>query len=279
MALKRVAAVSDLSCLGKCSLTVALPILSAAGIEASPIPTAVLSTHTGGFGENTLRDLSEDILPIARHWKREGVALDAIYTGYLCSERQADLVLQAVGTLCGRDTLVVTDPAMADHGRLYRGLPANFPSAMLRLCRAADIITPNLTEAAMLVGDSLPEEGYNTEQTEELVMRLYEQTGAAVVLTGVSPSEDKIGAAVFDGNAVSYVFSEKQDRIAHGTGDIFASVLTAALLNGQRLTAAAQIAADFTGECIKVTPPGKEQERYGLHFESQLPKLAAYFQP
>ena len=148
---KRVAAIHDISCFGKCSLTVALPIISAAGIECAGIPTAVLSTHTGGFSGYTFRDLTEDIMPVASHWKKEGLTFDAVYTGYLGSVEQIDLVCRAVDTFGTDDMLLIVDPVMADHGKLYGGFPENFPKEMTRLCAKADIITPNITEAAFMV--------------------------------------------------------------------------------------------------------------------------------
>ena len=148
MAQKRVAAIHDISCLGRCSLTVALPIISAAGVETAVIPTAVLSTHTGGFKDYTVRDLSSDIVPTARHWKSEGITVDAVYTGYLCSKEQIYLVMEAARLISGSNTLLITDPVMADNGKLYKGFDGDYADYMLKLCSAADIITPNITEAA-----------------------------------------------------------------------------------------------------------------------------------
>ena len=156
---KRVAAIHDISCFGKCSLTVALPIISAAGIECAGIPTAVLSTHTGGFSGYTFRDLTDDIMPVASHWKKEGLTFDAVYTGYLGSVEQIDLVCKAVDTFGTDNTLLIVDPVMADHGRLYAGFPESFPKEMVRLCAKADIITPNITEAAFMTGIRYMEPG------------------------------------------------------------------------------------------------------------------------
>ena len=150
MAQKRVAAIHDISCFGKCSLTVALPIISAAGIETAVIPTAVLSTHTGGFTGYTVRDLSEDIVPVARHWNSENIKVDAVYTGYLCSKQQIYLVLEAARLISREDTLLITDPVMADNGKLYKGFDPDYPKYMTELCANADIITPNITEAALM---------------------------------------------------------------------------------------------------------------------------------
>ena len=231
MAQKRVAAIQDISCFGKCSLTVALPLLSAAGIETAVIPTAVLSTHTGGFTGNTFRDLSSDIVPVARHWKKENITVDAVYTGYLCSKEQIYLALEAARLISRKDTLLITDPAMADNGRLYRGIDKEFPEYMLKLCAAADIITPNVTEAALMLGLGYKEPPYTEEYINTLLEGLYTKTYSKIVLTGVSFESRKIGASVFDGENKAYVFSEKLDALYHGTGDVFTSSFTESVLN------------------------------------------------
>ena len=278
MAQKRVAAIQDISCFGKCSLTVALPLLSAAGIETAVIPTAVLSTHTGGFTGNTFRDLSADIVPIARHWKKENITADAVYTGYLCSKEQIYLALEAARLISRKDTLLITDPAMADNGRLYRGIDKEFPEYMLKLCAAADIITPNVTEAALMLGLGYREPPYTEEYINTLLEGLYTKTYSKIVLTGVSFENRKIGASVFDGGNKAYVFAEKLDALYHGTGDVFTSAFTAALLNDRSLKAAAQIAANFTAGCIRSTMENCTEERCGVSFESQIPNLIKYLE-
>ena len=278
MAQKRVAAIQDISCFGKCSLTVALPLLSAAGIETAVIPTAVLSTHTGGFTGNTFRDLSADIVPIARHWKKENITVDAVYTGYLCSKEQIYLALDAARLISRNDTLLITDPAMADNGKLYRGFDKDFPEYMLKLCAAADIITPNITEAAFMLGIGYKEPPYTEEYINTLLEGLYTKTHSKIVLTGVSFESRKIGASVFDGENKAYVFSEKLDALYHGTGDVFTSSFISALLNDRSLKAAAQIAANFTGGCIKQTMQYGTDERCGVNFESQIPNLIKYLE-
>ncbi len=278
MAQKRVAAIHDISCFGKCSLTVALPLISAAGIETAVIPTAVLSTHTGGFTGYIFRDLSEDIVPVARHWKSENITVDAVYTGYLCSKQQIYLVLEAARLISRRDTLLITDPVMADNGKLYKGFDRDFPDYMLKLCAAADIITPNITEAALMLGVKYMEPPYTEDYIKTLLEGLYVKTHAKIVLTGVCFDSRRIGAAVFDGENAAYVFSERLDAVYHGTGDVFASTLIAALLNDRSLKAAAQIAANFTCACIRRTMEYDADMRYGVNFESQIPNLIKYLE-
>lgn len=278
MAQKRVAAIHDISCFGKCSLTVALPIISAAGIETAVIPTAVLSTHTGGFNGYTVRDLSEDIVPVARHWNSENITVDAVYTGYLCSKQQIYLVLEAARLISREDTLLITDPVMADNGKLYKGFDSDYPKYMTELCANADIITPNITEAALMLGVKYREGPYTEDFINSLLERLYLKTHAKIVLTGVYYDNRRIGAAVYDGEKKEYVFSERISASYHGTGDVFASTLTAALLNGRSLKAAAQIAVNFTCACIKRTAENDTDMRYGVNFESQIPNLIKYLE-
>lgn len=278
MSQKRVAAIHDISCFGKCSLTVALPIISATGVETAIIPTAVLSTHTGGFTGYTLRDLSEDIVPIAKHWQSENITVDAIYTGYMCSKQQIFLILEAAKYISRKDTLLITDPVMADNGKLYGGFDTDFPKYMLNLCENADIITPNITEAAFMTGIEYKDPPYTEEYIKSLLVSLYEKTKAKIVLTGVSFDVRKIGAAVYDGENTEYVFSDRLDALYHGTGDVFSSALTGALMNGRSLKAAAQIAANFTYACIKRTMEQEPDIKYGVNFESQIPALVKYLE-
>lgn len=278
MAQKRAAAIHDISCFGRCSLTVALPILSAAGVETAIIPTAVLSTHTGGFKDYTVRDLSEEIVPIARHWKSENITVDAVYTGYLCSKYQIYLAVEAARLISRERTLFICDPVMADNGRLYSGFDEDYPKYMLKLCAEADIITPNITEAALMLGVKYREGPYTEDYINALLEGMYLKTHSKIVLTGVYFDERKIGAAVYDGESKAYVFADKLNAAYHGTGDIFASTLTAALLNDRSLKAAAQIAANFTCGCIRKTMESGTDMRYGVNFESQIPNLIKYLE-
>ena len=270
---KRVAAIHDISCFGKCSLTVALPIISAAGIECAAIPTAVLSTHTGGFSGYTFRDLTDDILPIANHWKKEDINSDAVYTGYLGSIEQIDIVSKAVYTFANESTILIVDPVMADHGKLYGGFSDDFPKEMCRLCEKADIITPNITEAAFLTGIPYIHEPHSKEYIENLIAGLRKITNAKIVLTGVCFNESEMGVAFFDGDKTEYIFTKRINASYHGTGDVFASVLTSGIVLGKTLKSAVHTAAKFTAECIKTTNENYPDVHYSVNFEVEIPKL------
>lgn len=271
---KRVLAVHDLSCVGRCSLTVALPILSAAGLEASALPTAVLSTHTGGFTGMTFRDLTQDLPAIFQHWKTLDLAFDAIYTGYLGSAEQVALVEQLFDAFRGEQTKIIVDPVMGDHGKLYPGMSEKMPQLMKRLCQRADVIVPNQTEAALMLGRPYLETPDQAE-VDDLMQALREMTRASVVLTGISPEEGKLGAAVYDRETGQSACpaAPHMPGSYHGTGDVYASALTGAYMAGKTLVQAAQIAADFTQQSIVETLPLGLETRYGVCFERALPQL------
>ncbi len=270
---KRVAAIHDISCFGKCSLTVALPIISAAGIECAGIPTAVLSTHTGGFSGYTFRDLTDDIMPVASHWKKEGLTFDAVYTGYLGSVEQIDLVCEAVDTFGTDDTLLIVDPVMADHGKLYAGFPESFPKEMVRLCTKADIITPNITEAAFMTDIPFMAPPHSKEYIEQLLSGLRKFASGKIVLTGVCFKEGEIGAACLEGDTLEYISTPYVNAAYHGTGDIFTSTLTCGILKGKSLKDSALIAAKYTAGCIKLTKDKYPEMKYGVNFEAEIPSL------
>lgn len=271
---KRVLAVHDLSCVGRCSLTVALPILSAAGLEASALPTAVLSTHTGGFTGMTFRDLTQDLPAIFQHWKTLDLAFDAIYTGYLGSAEQVALVEQLFDAFRGEQTKIIVDPVMGDHGKLYPGMSEKMPQLMKWLCQRADVIVPNQTEAALMLGRPYLETPDQAE-VDDLMQALREMTRASVVLTGISPEEGKLGAAVYDRETgqTACPAAPHMPGSYHGTGDVYASALTGAYLAGKTLVQAAQIAADFTQQSIVETLPLGLETRYGVCFERALPQM------
>ncbi len=272
---KRVVAIHDISCLGKCSLTVALPVISAMGIEVCPIPTAILSTHTG-FPGATYRDLTDDILPVARHWQALGAGCDAVYTGYMGSLRQIDRVLEAIGTLKSPGTRVVVDPVMADDGRLYARIPPDFPAGMRKLAAAADLILPNRTEAALLLDEPFEDGPCDMDRLFALLARLAALGPRMVVLTGVWFDGDALGAAYFDaasGRAGVRLAARVEGRY-HGTGDLFASVLTGALTAGAGLARAVDLATDFTARAIRRTRDAGTDPRFGVAFEAELPALA-----
>ena len=272
---KRVAAIHDISCFGKCSLTVALPILSAAGIEATVLPTAVLSTHTGGFTGYTFRDLTEDIRPIEKHWKSIPIAFDAVYSGYLGSFEQLELVEEFYREFKGPDTLILTDPVMADNGKLYASFAPEFPAGMAKLCGKADLIMPNITEATLMLGEEYPGDEYDRDYIEKLLKKLAELGPSQVVLTGVSFEEGKLGSASYDRRSgeFGFAFAEKIEGYYHGTGDVYGSALTAAILRGKPLAEAIGVAVDFTVEAIRRTKEAGTDIRFGVDFEESLPNF------
>ena len=270
---KRAAAIHDISCFGKCSLTVALPILSAAGIETAVIPTAVLSTHTGGFSDFTYRDLTADMRPIMQHWKSLGLSFDAVYSGYLGSFEQVGIVEEFLSMFRSEDTLVLVDPAMADGGQLYKTFSPPFVQEMKGLCMHADLLVPNITEAAMFTGETYREGPYDHAYIETLLRGLLSLGARQAVLTGVWFDQRQYGAAslALGERAPHYVFSPRVDGFYHGTGDVFASALLAARLNGRPLEEAARIAVDLTCGSILRTRAAGTDLRFGVNFEEGLP--------
>jgi pyridoxine kinase len=272
---KRVAAIHDISCVGRCSLTVALPIISAAGFDTSVLPTAVLSTHTGGFENFTYRDLTADIRPISDHWQSLNLEFDALYSGFLGSFEQIDLVANLFDTFQSEKTLILVDPVMADHGELYSIYTPEMAKGMTKLCAKADIIVPNLTEAAFLLDEPYVGEDYDQNYVEELLVRLSQLGSKKVVVTGISFDPSKLGAATYDTvtNTFDYAFNERVSDYFHGTGDIFGSTLLSGLLNDFNLKESTQIAVDYTRECIRKTVELGQEKRYGVCFERAIPYL------
>ena len=270
---KRVLAIHDISGVGKCSLTVALPIISAAGVECSILPTAVLSTHTGGFTGFTYRDLTEDISPIVAHWQALHLKLDGIYTGFLGSFEQIRLVGDAFSALADKDTLLVVDPVMADGGKLYTIFDETFPPAMKKLCSKADVILPNMTEAAFMLGEDYVEGPYTHEYVESLLHRLAREIPVKyIVLTGVHFDGEELGAALYDAAAddVKYILGANIPGSYHGTGDVFGSAFVGAAVSGRSMAEAVRIAVDYTVECIAWTKEAGTDIRYGVNFERYL---------
>lgn len=271
MPYKRILTIQDISCVGQCSLTVALPILSACGAETCILPSAVLSTHTAGFTGYTVRDLSDDIPAIHRHWQKEGIQFDAVYTGYLGSTQEIDDVKAIMDTMLREGGLRIVDPAMADHGKLYPAFGMDYAEAMKKLCFSADIILPNLTEACLLTG--MPyRESYDRAYIDEVLSKLAAGGAKTVVLTGIGYAPGKTGIVVFEKGVYSYYEHERLDRLCHGTGDVYASAFTGALLKGKATPEAARIAADYTVQCIKNTQDDPDHW-YGVKFETALADL------
>ncbi|AFA49393.1 pyridoxamine kinase [Acetobacterium woodii] len=272
---KRIAAIHDISCVGRCSLTVALPILSAAGFDTSVLPTAILSTHTGGFENFTYRDLTADIRPISDHWQSLDLHFDALYSGFLGSFEQIDLVATLFDTFQSEDTLTLVDPVMADNGELYSIYTPEMAKGMSKLCAKADIIVPNLTEAAFLLDEPYIGDHYDQNYVEALLVKLSQLGSKKIVVTGISFDPSKLGAVTYDvaTNTFDYAFNERITDYFHGTGDIFGSTLLAGLLNDFNLKESTQIAVDYTRECILKTVELNQEKRYGVCFERALPYL------
>lgn len=271
MSYKRILTIQDISCLGQCSLTVALPILSACGLETCVLPSAVLSTHTGGFTGYTFRDLTEDMPDILKHWEKENISFDAFYTGYLGSTKQIDYVKNIMKSVGKEGSKRIVDPAMADGGKLYPGFDDEFVSAMATLCDEADIILPNITEACFITGTKY-RESYDREYIDNLISALIKNKEKTVILTGVGFDADSTGVIVYDAGETKYYKHEKISNGCHGTGDIFASAFAGAYVKGKSSYDAAVIAADYTVDCIKETI-SDETHWYGAKFEPVLGNL------
>lgn len=272
--MKRIITIQDISCVGKCSLTVALPIISAFGVECAILPTAVLSTHTM-FKEFTFCDLSGEFAPIAAHWQREKFRFDAIYTGYLGSFELLRLVSGFIDDFRTADNLVFIDPVMADNGKFYPGFGPDYARAMAELCSKADVIVPNLTEAAFLLDRPCRLEGYEEAYIRDLLKRLVGLGAKSAVLTGVRFSDNEIGVMGYDGSTEDFFsyFHRRIDVSFHGTGDIFSSTALGALMRGYSLEKALALAADYTVECIDWTLRSPDHVFYGVEFEKELPYL------
>ena len=272
--MKRIVTIQDISCVGKCSLTVALPIISAMGIETAIIPTAVLSTHTA-FDGFTFCDLTDEINPIADHWKKEKFRFDAIYTGYLGSVKQVDIVADFIDGFREDENVVFVDPVMGDNGKLYTGFDTDFVKEMAMLCKKADIIAPNMTEAAFLLGIDYKDGGYDEEYVKNILLKLCDFGCKSVVLTGVSFDKTNLGVMGYNSETDSFFssFNKKVPYMCHGTGDVFSSACVGAMVRGFSLEKSADIAADYTAECLKANAEDEDSIWYGVNFESKIPYL------
>lgn len=271
---KTVAAIHDISGLGKCSLTSAIPVLSSSGVSVGVLPTAVLSTQTGGLNNYTYRDLTDDMPLIINHWMNIGVNFDAIYSGFLGSSKQVDIVIDFVKKFKKDNSIFLCDPAMADNGKLYNTFNNDFVEQMKRLCKSADIIVPNVTEAAFLLDLEYVTSPYSKNYVECIVRQLSDTFCVKnVVLTGVDLGDGKIGAAAYnkDKDVVTFSLREKIVGMFHSTGDLFASSLLGAILNDKSIDEACDIAIDFTVSSILKTVENGGDSRFGLSFELCLP--------
>lgn len=268
MAYKRILTIQDISCVGQCSMTVAMPVLSACGHETCILPTALLSTHTGGFGKPAVVHFDDALDSLWKHWQEQGITFDAILIGYLGSVGAVETAARILEELLAPSGMAIVDPAMADHGKLYSGFDQAYVEAMKKLCAKADILLPNITEAAMLSGIE-----YRETLTEEYVSALLAGLNQnRVVLTGVGYAPGETGAAIREGERQSTYFHPRLGKNYHGTGDLFAAAFTGALMQDKPLPEAVKIAADFVCSCIRNTEAAPAHW-YGVKFETALPEL------
>jgi len=271
--MKKILTIQDISCFGKCSLTIALPVISAMGVETVILPTAVLSTHTM-FKNFTVKDLTDQLLPIVNHWKSEGIRFDAIYTGYLGSAEEIEITKQIFDMFRTDDTMIFIDPVMADNGKLYAAFDEAYAKQNAGLCACADIIVPNITEACFMTDTEYREE-YDEPYILVLLHKLAALGEKTVVLTGVSLSPGKTGIYGLD-TVTGKTFIYQNDRVNasfHGTGDLFSSVVVGAAVQGMPLLDAFRIAADYTALTIEETLKNPDKPGYGVDFEATIPAL------
>lgn len=271
MPYKRILTIQDISCLGQCSMTVALPIISACAHETCILPSAVLSTHTGGFSGYTVNDLSEDFPAVKNHWLKEGISFDAIYTGYLGSTKQIEYVSDIFDNLKRENAKIIVDPAMADNGKLYWGFDEEYVKGMRFLCSKADIILPNITEACFLTGTEY-KESYDKAYVDELISKLSEICSGTVIITGATYDDNKVHVVIAENGEQTEYVHKKISKSYHGTGDIFSSAFVGAYMQEKSIFDAIRIASDYTVECIENTVDD-ESHWYGTKFETALPSL------
>ena len=270
----KILTIQDISCYGQCSITVALPIISAFGIETAVLPSAILSTHTAGFTDFTVRDLTDDLPGIRKHWEKEGIYFDAIYTGFIGSIEQFEYIKDIIDSRLKPDGLVFVDPAMADHGEFYNGFDQDFADKMGELCKIGDYVLPNTTEACYLLHKPWKEE-FTKEEMLEMANELSAFTKGHVILKGDTHKEGKLGMIVLDKNEpseVEFVYNDKVDHVSHGTGDVFASAFVGSILNGKTPSDAAKIAGEFTQKSLEETIDDPEHG-YGVKFERVICKI------
>lgn len=271
---KKIALVNDMSCLGRCSLTAAMPIISACGFEAVPLPTGIFSAHTE-FDGFVCTDLTDRIQPIADHWKQLGTRFDAICTGYIATKEQADIIKRFLIDFKKSDTLCVVDPVMGDNGEFYKRIDEDFVDEMRFFCSMADIIVPNVTEAEMLAGMDRTKAPHSIDRIKEILLKLCGIGAPKIVITGIESEDGQVGCAVYDGftKRANMFFTPKTEGRFPGSGDVFTAVLTAAAARGKDFFDAVQIAMGFTCECVEKTAAMGTERKYGLCFEPQLGNL------
>ena len=268
--MQRLITVQDISCIGKCSCTAALPIISSYGIETLILPTALLSSHTDGFGENTFLDLTDEMKKIISHWRTLGLCPDGIYTGYLGSREQVSVVSDFIREFRTDKTTVIVDPVMGDGGRYYKYFGDGYLADMKKLCSQADIVTPNMTEACLLVDENYSPD-CATKKLSRIFYKLHALGAKNAVVTGIHFGDDEIGYAFSDGKSIRTLKEplHKNVRFA-GTGDVFSSVLASETLCGKPFFDAVARAAEFTERCIDLTDDKTKSFYYGLSFEKVL---------
>ena len=268
MGYKRALVIQDISCVGQCSMTVALPILSVCGHETCILPTALLSTHTGGFGKPAVVHFDAELDGMWQHWQENGITFDAILVGYLGSVAAVETARRIMDHLLAPGGISIVDPAFADHGKRYSGLTEEYACAMEALCRRADIIMPNVTEAALFAGMEYWEQ-LTADYVEDLLRKLEHP---CVVLTGVGYRQGETGVLVQQGSDRSHYTHPRIGKSYHGTGDMFAACFTGALLQDRSMADAAKIAADFVCKAISNTE-ADPAHWYGVKFETAFPDL------
>ena len=269
----KILTIQDISCYGQCSITVALPVISAFGIETAILPSAVLSTHTSGFTDFTVRDLTEDLPEIRKHWEKEGIEFDAIYTGFIASKEQLDYIKDIIDSRLKPDGLVFVDPSMADHGEFYNGFDQDFADAMGELCKLGDYILPNTTEACYILHKPW-KETFSKDAMIEMAKELKAFTNRYVILKGYENDNQEMGMIVLDKeeDTIEIVYNDKVDYVSHGTGDVFASAFVGSTMLDKSPTSAAKIAGEFTKKAIEKTI-GDETHTYGVKFEQAIPEI------
>ncbi|WP_458404809.1 pyridoxamine kinase [Methanobrevibacter sp.] len=269
----KILTIQDISCYGQCSITVALPVVSAFGIETAILPSAVLSTHTSGFTDFTVRDLTEDLPDIRKHWESEGISFDAIYTGFIASAEQLDYIKDIIDSRLNPDGLVFVDPAMADNGEFYSVFDQEFADKMGELCKEGDYILPNTSEACFLLHKPWKAK-FTKEEMLDMANELADFTKRYVILKGYENENNEMGMIVLDKkeSTCEIVYNDKIDYISHGTGDVFSSSFVGSIMIGKTPAQAAKIAGEFTKKAIEKTI-GDETHTYGVKFEQVFPEL------
>lgn len=263
--MKKILTIQDFSCVGKCSLTVAIPVISAFGIETSALPTALLSTHTQ-FKHWTFSNLCDQINPITTAWKNEGIKFDGIYTGYLGGIDLIESVKEIIRDFADENSIVMIDPAMGDNGKLYPNFDVEYARANKTLCAVADVITPNITEASFMLGMEYKEE-YDADYLKDMCQKLHKNGAKDVVITGVRRG-DEVGAfCLLGGEEVFEYFTEREVKDFHGTGDLYSSAVYGSLVSGKTLKEAVKFACDYVKHCIAVTLAEPNYSTYAVNFE------------